>query len=154
LFACFGGGVPMQSNYPYQPGEDHKVLAASEFTAALPKAMLARGAGAVIAHIDRTWDTGFSWEGVSRPLIDTWINVVQALLRGKRVGWAAAHLQAKFLSVSAELSQRLEQQLVRGEVMPADERRYLWLQYADARGWVVLGDPAAKIAIPPQPAKA
>lgn len=149
FFACYGGGTPQKSRFRYSRDAGIFDLADEDFTAALPKGMLARGAGAVIAHVERAWDTGFSWEGIDEPQLDAWQSVLTGLLDGNRVGRAVAYLNERFSSIAADLSRRLTQEKDSGIVIPKDKRAYLWMQHEDARSWIVLGDPAAKLAMSP-----
>jgi hypothetical protein len=148
-YTCFGGGVPGKSRFPYQLGEGIRTLAPVPFTAALPRAMLARGAGAVVAHVERAWDCGFSWENLPEPQLDAWKSVLSALLRGKRVGLAAGYLGNRYTAITAELGTLLFAEDAESQIVPPKRRAYLWMQHADARGWMVLGDPAARVAMAP-----
>jgi hypothetical protein len=145
FFACFGAGTPKRTRYPHVPGAVD--LAPVDFTARLPQQMLAKGAAAVIAHVERTWDTGFSWEGIGEPQLDTWKSVIDTVLDGNRVGRAVAYLNERYSSIAAELNAGMLDEQNNGIVMQKKRRAYLFTQNEDARSWIVLGDPAAKLSM-------
>jgi hypothetical protein len=147
FFACYGGGTPRKSRFPYAAMEGIRDLAPIDFTARLPRAMLARGAAAVIAHVERTWDTGFSWDGIGEPQLDTWKSVIDTVLEGKRIGRAVAYLNERYSSIAAELSEALVDEQNNGIVIERNRRAYLWTQNEDARSWICLGDPAARLSM-------
>jgi hypothetical protein len=59
FFACYGGGCPQFDTYSRLPDGTPKPLAAAPMVARLPQKLLARGALAVVAHIDRAWSYSF-----------------------------------------------------------------------------------------------
>jgi hypothetical protein len=70
LFACYGGGCPARDTY--ERGADGKPLPlmAGPITARLPQRLLAKGALAVLAHIDRAWAFSFQTDRL-KPQIRT-----------------------------------------------------------------------------------
>lgn len=149
FYACYGGGVPAKSQYPYYLGEGVRDLAPAPFTTALPRAMLARGAGAVIAHVERTWDVGFKWKGVEEPQITTILSTLVALVRGARVGDAVGDLNTRYASLSTQFHDRKLVAELQGTKLPPRDAARMWMHAFDARGWFVLGDPAVRIAPKP-----
>jgi hypothetical protein len=147
FFACFGAGTPKRSRYPHVAMAGVREMAPEEFTSRLPQRMLAKGAAAVIAHVERTWDTGFSWKDIGEPQLDTWKSVLDTVLEGNRVGRAVAYLNERFSSIAAELSAALIAEQNQAEVIEKRRRAYLFTQNEDARSWVVLGDPAARLSM-------
>ncbi len=105
------------------------------------------GAAAIVAHVERTWDTGFSWEGIEEPQLETWKSVIDTVLDGNRVGRAVAYLNERYSSIAAELNAAMLDELNNGVVLRNTRRAYLFTQNEDARSWIVLGDPAAKLSI-------
>jgi hypothetical protein len=149
LFSCFGAGTPAVGEYAYKGSGGIRTLTSQPFVAQLPQAMLAKGASAVIAHVERTWDVGFRWEGVGDPQVDTLQSIVEAILDHRRVGHAIHALRQRYTSASAVLAAKLMAEHDHGRAMSPRERAFLWTVTADARGWVVLGDPAVRIVSRP-----
>lgn len=146
FYTCFGGGVPARSQYPYYLGEGVRDLAPAPFVTALPRAMLARGAGAVVAHVERCWDVGFKWPGVRAPQVEAILSTLVALLRGRRVGNAVSDLNTRYASLSTQFHDRKLEAELQGTRIPPRELARMWMHAFDARGWIVLGDPAVRIA--------
>ena len=55
LFACVGGGGPEKDWYFFGADGSNIPLTSVRLVASLPQALLARGARAVIAHLDRAF---------------------------------------------------------------------------------------------------
>jgi hypothetical protein len=146
LFSCFGAGTPAMGEYPHQPPAGARRLARQPFVARLPQALLARGAGAVIGHVERTWDVGFRWTGVAEPQLDALQSVVEGVLDNWRVGHALFDLRQRYTSASAVLAAKLKAEQDLGRMIPPRERAFLWMVTTDARGWTVLGDPAVRLS--------
>ena len=149
LVTCFGGGVPATSQYPYYLNEGVRDLAPAPFTSRLPQRLLARGAGAVIAHVERTWDVGFRWRGISVPQLATFRSMLAALISGQRVGHAMADFSGRYRSTATQFMSLLTANLTQGDSFPRRERAQLWMASYDARGWMILGDPAVRLAPAP-----
>lgn len=182
FFACFGAGTPAISAYSHWlsklkkvgqfGGKIDPVLASlprdgdPAFIAALPQTVLANPNGplAVVGHIDLAWSYSFqdldkktSQERHRRfqPLISQWA-------RGSRAGVAlGALLRAREqiktdITISADVAARAEEM---GGDAPDDRVRlgHRWMLHQDLDGYVLLGDPAARLAVNPRsrkPAKA
>jgi TIR domain len=144
-FAEFGAGTPRKDDFAWSAagGQSSKDLAARPFVSPLAKRLLGKpgGASALLAHVDRTWSTSFSWQGAG-PQIQTFVNAVGAVLSGKPIGLAHRHFSARY----AELSANLSSKLAAGGNSPS-ELRQLWIATMDARNYIVIGDPAARIPL-------
>ncbi|HEX7839197.1 MAG TPA: hypothetical protein VF469_17085, partial [Kofleriaceae bacterium] len=158
MFACFGAGTPRHSAYhPWltrlqAAGEYDADLAPvlaslpregePPFIAALPEAALANPDGplAIIGHLDLAWSYGFcDLDKMSRgERHRRFHELVAQLVKGRRVG----------LSLGASLMRA--KTLVQNElIVAADDAARLghrWMVLQDLAGYVVLGDPAARIA--------
>jgi len=167
MLACFGAGTPTTSKYhrwltalaaqgQFQ-GQPEAVLrslpgaAERPFIAALPKAVLAnpRGPLAFVGHLDLAWTYSFreldSGKGQNRP--SRFVQTITSLVRGNRVGAAFRELFRYFEQTNTELST-----LDEGEVAAPLRRAHLWMLRQDLAGYVVLGDPAARLPAPqPRP---
>lgn len=174
-FACFGAGTPSVSAYRHWlsrlkkngqfGGRIEPVLASlpadgdPPFIAALPKAVLASPDGplGVIGHIDLAWS--YSFQDLDKQTDQERHRRFQPLLgqmaRGSRVGVALdALLRAREqiktdITVSADIEARAQEL---GEAAPDDRIRlgHRWMLHQDLDGYVLLGDPAARLSIDPK----
>ncbi len=146
-FACFSAGVPRIDSYARQDTGEVKVLAPEPTLARLPQRLLGKAAGgalAVIGHVDRARGTSFVWPGAgAQP--QTFAATVGRLLDGHPVGSATRFLGDRY----ADLSVRLHQAAARyHEDDPPSVKALarIWTAYIDARSYVILGDPAVRLA--------
>ncbi len=167
LLACFGAGTPTESGYRawleelYRVGHVGREFAAvfdtlareQPFIAALPKAALANPDGPLgfIGHIDLAWTYSFMDLGLGAPheRPGRFMNVMQSLLAGDRLGVAYRALFRALGEVNTELSTLMERAR-RGRVWSRRERAqraHLWMSRQDLAGYVLLGDPAARLAL-------
>jgi hypothetical protein len=142
LFACFGAGTPRFDEFLPEADGTLRALAPAPFVARLPEAMLARGAGAVIGHVERAWTCSFQWPGAGAQTL-VFESVLDALVSRSRVGAAVSHLNTRYGEVSIELAEELRSRRFgkRNDAAVAG----LWTAQADARNYVVLGDPAVRL---------
>lgn len=144
-FAEFGAGTPRKDDFGYAPWGYQPFsldLAAQPFVSHLAKRLLGRrcGASALLAHVNRTWTSSFTWKGAG-PQIQTFVNAVGAVLSGKPIGLAHKYFSTRYAELTANLSSKLA-----ASVSPSTEMTLLWIATVDARNYVVIGDPAARIA--------
>jgi hypothetical protein len=173
--ACFAAGTPRTSAFhswisALAGGDDPRVrevlrsLPASgepPFLAALPQTLLAnpRGPLAVVGHVDLAWSYGFLDPHTLRSRASRMFSALRSVLAGSRVGVGLDALMSAYRENNDDLTARYQLQRdaqVRGEPDPVDPRRLgrLWMQRNDLRGYILLGDPAARLAIdPPAPAR-
>lgn len=168
--ACYGAGTPPHSAFhPWlallaerggAPEQASAVLRAlprpgeRPFVAALPQALLANPAGplAVIGHMDLAWTFGFTDPGGKKSRASRLHAPQRALLAGSRVGVALDALMHAYRETNDDLMARYQLQrdaLARSHPDPVDPRQLgdLWMQRNDLRGYVLLGDPAARLAL-------
>ena len=167
FFACFSAGTPADSVYSEwllssgDEGRAKKALATlpspgeTAFVAALPQAALAnpRGPLAVVGHVDLAWSWSYEAErpapdgprGVPRG--ERLSEVYKGLLQGDRFGVAHHALSTFGMSVGTSLLWLEEAERRSGKVAedPVFEKASLWLEYQDLAGYVLLGDPAARL---------
>lgn len=169
FLACLSAGTPARSVYrPWlqrlaQDGEAglavERVLShlprrgEDPFIAALPRAALANPEGplAVIGHLDLAWTYSFhDPEGARRP--ERFVEVVKHLWSGRRVGIALKTLLLHAVAVEGDLIARGQAD---AELEPDDpptremvHRGHLWMARHDLCGFVLLGDPAARVREP------
>jgi hypothetical protein len=146
-FACFGAGTPQVSDYPGGP-DDAGDLAATGFTARLPQRLLgapAGGALAFIGHVDRAWSCSFLWKGLAAQ-VTPFRSTLLALMDGARLGWAMESLTSRYAEIATELTRRMDGFRRYGKRIDDADLVGLWTATHDARAYVVLGDPAVRVA--------
>lgn len=141
LFACFGCGTPKFDQFEAKLVKEGRQIAPYNFIADLPKQLLNHGALAVLGHVERAW--GYSFVSPAG-FVDNqaFLKAVRHLLNGDPVGWATdPGFNARYAEMSSDLSSYLqdEKQLSNSELVQH------WTASNDARGYVVLGDPAVRI---------
>lgn len=125
------------------------------FVSALPQALLANPQGplAIIGHSDLAWVFSFSevdeqtGQGASRIL-----SALMVLSNGSRAGVALDALMRFYREVNDQLMagyQSREDAESNGESDPTDPVRHglLWMQRNDLRGYLLLGEPAARLPV-------
>lgn len=145
LFACYSGGTPEYDSFADDFGTPPRI-ASAPFVAQLPKRLLASGALAVIAHVDRAWTTSFSYTGESQP--EVFKSTLTKLLDGEPLGWCMEYLNTRHAELSVELCGLFQD---RQHLAPVTQQQLsrVWRANNDARNFVVLGDPAVRLAVPP-----
>lgn len=168
--AAFSAGTPYWSSYlgwlanlaeREHDGELARVLTArpgdgKPFLAALPTAALAnpRGPIAFVGHVDLAWSHGFrepSSEAGSR--IRALVDMIARLARGHRVGASMRSLFAYLLHVDDYLvslyaaDKHHHTAAARSNPAVERERALWWMIREQLAGYVLLGDPAARLAV-------
>jgi hypothetical protein len=155
LFACYGAGTPTRDEFTQRAlgPVRAKELAPAPLVARLPQRMLAHpggGALAVVGHIDRAWGSAFVWHDPQRKArahkhLAAFESMLDALLAGKRLGFAMEPFNVRYAELAADLAERIEQIQLDGE--PCDDRELaqLWTMSNDARNYAVIGDPAVRL---------
>jgi hypothetical protein len=168
MFACYGAGTPAISAYQpwlqklvslgvYRSMADllTNLKGASPFVAALPQAVLANPKGplAFIGHVDLAWTYSFMAEdspAKRRP--GQFERVLDTVLRSHRVGIALGQIYQTLISTDHEIASIIDLEAHQGATttQPEDIRRaYLWMMRQDLSGYVLLGDPAARLPVTP-----
>ena len=144
LFACYGGGTPEIDEFHRVSGEPPPVIAEHPFVAALPKALLAAGALAVVGHVERAW--GYSFMGAGESQTVPFENAIGRTLRREPVGHAMKDFNEKYAVLSSGLLEVLDSIQRGGRIVPDAELAKLWTERSDAQNYVVLGDPAVALS--------
>ena len=150
--ACYGAGTPLIDNFPHEDQHSKVVetelepLAEQNFVARLPQTLLTHGTLAVIGHVDRGWTSSFRWiyRGEGSEAARSFEDSMVRLLQGHRLGHALRPLFRRASAVGAQLLPMLEAVRNQLKVHLGDLRSH-WTAYADARGYIVLGDPAVRL---------
>jgi hypothetical protein len=144
FFACYSGGCPDFDTYKRLPDGSRKRLLDATMVARLPQAMLAGGALATIAHIDRAFACSFQ-TGRAVPQTQDIRDVLGRIMRGCRLGQALDNFNLRWAVLSAELSGLLRDREVSTESVPDNLLANCWLTRDDARNYLLLGDPAVRL---------
>ena len=169
LLACYGGGTPSSSAYrPWLArlrdaggfgGRVDAVLAglappgSPPFVAALARTALESPEGplAVIAHVDLAWTYAFQDQGFDRrDRPSRFQGLFRSLIAGARVG--AAHQElVRFAGEAALELAAIDDDAARDppDAARSLHRASLWMLRQDLAGYVVLGDPAVRLPVPP-----
>ncbi len=144
--ACFSAGTPALGSSFRLPGGGAPI-APNDFLAELPQRLLAHPAGgalAVIGHVDTVWECSLEWEG-NGSQVQGFANALQSLAEGVPVGEAMKDFGSRYSQIAAFLVECLERERW-GKGCSDEEIAAYWLATLDARSYVVLGDPAVRLA--------
>jgi hypothetical protein len=148
-FACFGAGTPKFDDFGQGRGPGAQ-LAPQALVAPLPQRLLSHpqgGALAVIGHVDRVWTYSFAWNELQSQT-DTFRDTLLRIMRGQRVGWATEYFNERYAALATSLSTLLADIQV-GRIPDDLQLSSLWTAHNDARSYVIFGDPAVRLPLPP-----
>ncbi|MBN2391534.1 MAG: hypothetical protein JXR84_12485 [Anaerolineae bacterium] len=147
LFACYGAGTPRLDQFASPNFKTPQPIADKGFIAALPNELLKRGALAVLGHVERAW--GYSFLKPTGDLDNThFVAALRHLLNGGPVGWATdPGFNLRYADMSSELSKVLEERQHNAATVNNYDLTQMWTANNDARGYVVIGDPAVYIPL-------
>lgn len=158
IFGCYSAGTPRLNNFPEvakraMSNRAHDPNVASEpFISALSQRLLAHPNGsalAVLGHVDRAWTRSFGGSaGHGFTHIES---LFKNLLDGHPVGSGMDWMHERFAEQSTRLTNIMNPHGERHEAKAAEVAR-LWRANNDARNFVVLGDPAVRLAAGPRAA--
>lgn len=150
FFACYGAGTPQYDEFYRIAFKDRGPIAERSFLSRLPQKMLTQGALAVIGHVERAW--GYSFVVDEAPSLEAFRSALHALMSGAPVGLAFEYFNDRYAEFSTDLTEKIQQD----DWDPVDplEMAFSWTATSDAKNYVVLGDPAARVQVAAQPGEA
>lgn len=143
-FACYGAGTPKLDDFAHRAGE-RLDIAPEPFVASLPQKLLAGGGLVTVGHIERAWGYSFVAPGAG-PQIGVFESCLERLMKGHPVGSAMELFDDRYAALSTELAAALED-IEFGAVPNDRELAFLWTANNDARSYVIVGDPAVRLAV-------
>jgi hypothetical protein len=149
-FACYGCGTPEVDDFACVPRLARFSCATPRPTVSrLPQRLLGlpRGALAVVGHVDRAWSYSFFGGNKLGSQTTTFYSTLAQLLDGRRLGSAMEYFNQYHASVGTELGDILKRVYDLSHVPDPVELTGLWTADNDARNYVVLGDPAVRLAV-------
>lgn len=151
-FACYGAGTPAHDDFAHrgrgawEPLEPARV-APRPFVARLPQRLLGHprgGALALVGHVERAWAASFLWG--SEAQTEVFAGALEQLLDGYPVGAAMEFFGQRYAELATDLGAAFWARRC-GREVTTDEVVRLWTAHHDARNYVVLGDPAVRLAV-------
>ncbi|MBL8055173.1 MAG: hypothetical protein JNK29_00680 [Anaerolineales bacterium] len=144
FFACYGAGTPKVDDFAHKTGKRAQI-APRPFLAQLPLRLLSRGALAVIGHVERAWGTSFMW-GRAGAQLGVFESALTGLMEGKRLGHVFETFNERYAEISSDLSVMLED--IKFDTPVEDSKLATqWTANNDARGYMIVGDPAVKLPL-------
>jgi hypothetical protein len=151
-FACYGAGCPALDDFAHrEPDGSPKAVAPEALVAALPRRLLGHPKGSALAfvgHVDRAWGWSYvagrdAHAGYHREVFEA---TLAEILTGYPVGAALERFGERHGQLAGMLAAARQRKAQGQEV---DDREYADLLTAthDARNYVLLGDPAVRLAV-------
>ena len=144
FFACYNAGCPANDTYDRKDNGDPLPLMPKPIVSKLVQGLLSRGALAVIGHVDRAWTSSFFGSG--RPQIQEFRQTLELLMSGTRVGQAMDQFNQRWSVLSDDLAEMLNNRQ-QPDLVPDQQLYECWKVRNDARNYLVLGDPAARLCV-------
>lgn len=142
-FACYSAGCSARDCFSRGLLGTGKRLTEKPFVSRLCQRLLTSGAQAVVGHVDRAWETSFSWsEKDNVPRV--FMSMARQLLEGHRLGHATEWIHHRYAECATELNRVLEAGLP-SQGSAADLRQRLRKVTLDTRNYLVIGDPAVRL---------
>lgn len=143
-FACYGAGTPQYDEFS-DLKQSRRAIAERPFMAELPKQLLRRGALASIGHVERAWGHSFFWESAG-PQLAVFESALESLFKGKTIGYGLEYFNERYAELSVALTPLLEK-ISWGQSYDERSLVTMWTANKDARNYIVIGDPAARLPI-------
>lgn len=147
-FACYGAGTSQIDQFGHKRNSWPEI-APHSFIANLPQRLLSHpngGALAFVSHVDRAWGQSYSW-GALQEQIGSFHSTLQRLIEGHPIGSAIEFINERYAAIATELTKELWYIHATGRQANPVELSYLWTANNDARGYMIIGDPAVRLAV-------
>lgn len=141
-FACYSAGTDHHELYAWA---DPKIKAHASFVSGLPQKLLARGALGVIGHVGVTLEMSYLEHASVGPQSSTFRETLSEIMSGLPVGHALDHMQSRQRELASELALQATRAMQRDDPAAVLGRLGAWFAFQDARHFVLLGDPAARL---------
>ncbi len=142
-FACYSAGTPQFDDFS-RDGAGRRQLAPHAFVSPLARRLLARGALAVIGHIDKAWGYSFYWPDAGGQ-IEVFHDALTRLMRGRRAGFAMEPFNMRHSELATDLRDELDA-IGDGKKPDDPALALMWTADNDARNYALMGDPAVRLA--------
>lgn len=145
-FACYGAGTPSHDRYAHAVDEPPPQIADEPFFAALPQALLSHpggGALAWIGHVERAWSCSIT--GRAGPQLSPFRNTISRILAGEPIGHAMKDFRERYAALSTDLASLTERLKADPFSVSNGDLVKQWVERNDAEGYVMFGDPAARL---------
>ncbi len=147
-FACYSAGMPRWDDFSDRPRKERRRLAPQACLARLPQRLLGHpggGALAVVGHVERAWTWSFRWHETDVPQPQTFESTLLSIMDGYPVGAALEYFHQRYAEMASDLVE--EYRCWRdGDSASSLGLARLWTAFQDARNYVLLGDPAVRLA--------
>lgn len=151
-FACYGAGTPNENEFPAEKSTAYMVPD-KPFLARLPQRMLGHpngGALAVIGHVERAWSYSFTWNQIKFQTA-VFESAVGRILQGSPLGAAMEFFGDRHGELAVDLGAARDDVRVKHQKPDNPRLSFLWTANNDARSYVILGDPAVRLALSDAP---
>lgn len=150
-FACYSAGTPRYDEFAHRGKSRMRrtPIASRAFVADLPRRVLGHpngGALAVVGHVDRTWGSSFSEDGIADAHLTTFESTLEQILDGYPVGAALEAFNQRYAELSTSVSALLYEARF-GNAPDDAELAAMWTANNDARNYAIIGDPAVRLSL-------
>jgi hypothetical protein len=142
-FACYSTGCSKLDPFEENSLGQGRLLAARPFVSRLSQQLLKQGAQAVVGHIDRAWETSFTWDQEGDQT-RAFSSVLRQLLDGYRLGYATEWVHNRYSECATHLFPMLQHPPL-PEHRAYEKFQRLLKATLDARNYLVIGDPAVRL---------